>query len=131
MTSRIENQRAKWTKLDQARQDFNEEAQHYMRMLDEETEPMTDIESFHALRERWKTFRDLAAGLEDTTEFVQKFGEGPKWCCPHCGAEKPTLAFQLAGEKKMGKHLITYFNVFCTEEKCRKLINVAMVEFVE
>jgi hypothetical protein len=53
-----------------------------------------------------------------------------RWYCPYCGKDRPSFNFQLVGQAVIGIGALQYFNIFCAEENCRKLLSVAMIGFV-
>jgi hypothetical protein len=114
---------AEWTKLDQRRADFVAAAIAYFRQNDKD--PVESNERYDALQFRWLALREVLDGKAENAAL-----DPERWCCPHCGKDRPGFNWQLCSQIAMGIGSLTYFNIFCAEEGCRKLIQVAMVKFI-
>jgi hypothetical protein len=119
---------SEWTKQDQARADFVDAAIAYFRRMDESIDPGDECEAdraFETMESKWLPFRDLLDGAAENAPL-----DPARWFCPHCGKERPSFNFQLVGQAVFGIGALQYFNIFCGEETCRKLLSVAMVGFM-
>jgi hypothetical protein len=116
---------AEWTKLDQARADFMAAAMEYCRVRDELGDGPAADAAHYQLSEKGRDFRDLYNGQAQNVAL-----SADRWYCPHCGAERPAFSLQLVAEVQMGVGAIQYFNVFCSEDRCRKLITVMLAGFM-
>lgn len=115
---------SEWTKRDQARVDFLNKTVAFFRALDAHvTGPEFDLRDVE-MAAAWKVYRDLIDGKAENATL-----DPDRWFCPHCGAARPEWNFHLVGVVVMGIGAIQYFNVYCSNDSCRKLITVMLAGF--
>lgn len=110
------------TRLDLARAEFLKTVTKYFRDFDRNH--VWNVSISHEVEEAWNSYRDILDGKTENASLDES-----RWFCPHCGTKQPAFIWQMVGQVVIGVGALQYFNVFCGEPTCRKLLSVSLVGF--